>query len=151
MEGGGIQRRSYSTVLVGPSRMLEGSARLLDQSDFHVVASAVSVDGLPLSDLRQHELVLLIHNAGPNVETTLRQVRSFTALHEAGRIAVILGTLAWADVVSLFQAGAHACFPEDGPPRDVFLKSLELLMLGTVSHSPAPRLLAERPLSASAA
>ena len=67
---GGIRRQSYSTVLVGPSGMLDGVSRLLDQSDFHVVASAASVDRLPLSNLPQHEAVLLILDAGSDVETT---------------------------------------------------------------------------------
>jgi DNA-binding NarL/FixJ family response regulator len=123
-------RQPFATVLAGPSRLLlEGLARLLDKSDFQVVGSAVSVDRLPLSDLREHKTVLLILDAGGDIETALRQVRSFTTLHETGRIAVILGALSWADIVSLFQAGAHACFPE-GTAVDVFLKSLELAMLG---------------------
>jgi DNA-binding NarL/FixJ family response regulator len=107
----------------------EGLSYLLDKSDFDIVASAVSVDQLPLGDLQQHKTVLLILDAGGDVETALRQIRSFKMHHEVGRIAVILRALGWADMISLFQAGAHACFPTDAAV-DVFLKSLELVMLG---------------------
>jgi DNA-binding NarL/FixJ family response regulator len=104
-------------------------ARLLDKTDFEVAASAISVDRLVLSDLPQHKAVLLILDAGHDVETALRQVQLFRTLHEAGRIAIFLGTLRWSDILSFFQAGAHACFPES-VTTETLLKSLELVMLG---------------------
>jgi DNA-binding NarL/FixJ family response regulator len=121
---------SFATVLVGSSGLLLGGlARLLDNTHFQVVASAVSVDRLVLSDLSQHQTVLLILDAGRDVETTRRQVQLFKTLHEAGRIAIYGGALRWPDILSFFQAGAHACFPES-VATETFLKSLELVMLG---------------------
>jgi len=121
---------SFATVLVGSSGLLLGGlARVLDNTHFQVVASAVSVDRLVLSDLRQDQSVLLILDAGRDVETALRQVQLFKTLHEAGRIAIYGGALRWPDILSFFQAGAHACFPES-VATETFLKSLELVMLG---------------------
>jgi DNA-binding NarL/FixJ family response regulator len=104
-------------------------SQLLRWTDFQVLASAPGVDQLPRIDSQRHKAVLLILDAGRDLEAALRQVRAFTAIHEAGRIAVVQGTLRWPDVVSFFQAGAHACFPES-VAAETFLKSLELVMLG---------------------
>src|ERR1700730_15455622 len=77
--------RSFATFLVGSSGLLLGGlARLLDNTQFEVVASTVSVDRLVLSGLSQHQAVLLILDAGRDVETALRQVQLFKTLHEAG-------------------------------------------------------------------
>jgi DNA-binding NarL/FixJ family response regulator len=119
-----------ATVLVGRSDLsLEGLARILDKTDFQVVASAASVDHLAPSDVQQHEAVLLILDAGHDVEAAIRQVQLLKQLHAAPRIAVILGEMRPTDIASLFQAGVNACFAE-GATRAIFLKSLELVMLG---------------------
>jgi DNA-binding NarL/FixJ family response regulator len=121
------RHRTYEVVLVGPSGLLlEGLTHILKGTDFQVLASAPSVDQLPSMESKT---VLLILDAGRDMETALGQVRAFASLHYAGRIAVIQGTLRWPDVISLFQAGAHASFTERVAP-EAFLKSLELIMLG---------------------
>ncbi len=123
-------RRTYAAVLIGTSGLLlEGLRRLLERTDFQVVASAPSVDRLPRIEPQLHKGVLLILDAGRDMEAALREVRAFTVLHETGRIAVVQGVLLWPDVVSFFQAGAHACFPES-VAAETLLKSLELVMLG---------------------
>jgi DNA-binding NarL/FixJ family response regulator len=117
-------------MLIGTSGLLlEGLRHLLERTIFHVVGSAPSVDQLPRIEPQPHDGVLLILDAGRDMDMALRQVRAFTALHAAGRIAVVQGILRWPDVVSFFQAGAHACFPES-VAAETFLKSLELVMLG---------------------
>jgi DNA-binding NarL/FixJ family response regulator len=116
-----------ATVLVGPRRSwLDGLARLLEKTAFRVIASAVNVERPVLNDLRYK---LLILDAGHDVETALRKVRLFKALHEAGRIVVILTAPRWADIMSFFNAGAHACLPEN-VATETLLKSLELVILG---------------------
>ena len=105
--------RTFATFLVGSiGLLLGGLVRLLDNTQFQVVASEVSVDQLVLRDLSQDQAVLLILDAGRDVETALRQVQLFKTLHEVGRIAIYGGALRWPDILSFFQAGAHACFPE---------------------------------------
>jgi DNA-binding NarL/FixJ family response regulator len=122
--------RSCATVLVGRSELSrEGLARVLEKTYFRVVASALSVDHLTPSDVQQHEAVLLILDAGQDVEMAKRQVQLFKQLHATAHIAVVTGAIRLADTASLFQAGANACFAE-GATTEVFLKSLELVVLG---------------------
>jgi two-component system nitrate/nitrite response regulator NarL len=120
----------YATVLVGQSNLLlEGLARVLDKTEFWVVARASSVDRLAPIDVQKHKATLLILDAGADVETAIRQVKSFKQLHASPRIAVIIRALLAADIMRLFHAGANACFVE-GASIATFLKALELVMLG---------------------
>jgi len=121
---------SFATVLVGRSALsLVGLARILDKTNFRVVASATNVDHLAPSDVQEHEAVLLILDAGHDVEAAMRQVQLFKQLHATPRIAVIIGAMRLSDMASLFKAGANVCFAEGATP-EIFLKSLELVILG---------------------
>ena len=120
---------SYAAVLVGQSSLLlQGLTRVLEDTDFQVVATWGQVDGAVLPDVQRYKGVVHILQ-GRQIESALRQVRSFRSVNASGRIAVVLDTMRWEDTLSFFEAGAHACFPESVAP-DVFVKSLELIMLG---------------------
>jgi two-component system nitrate/nitrite response regulator NarL len=59
----------------------------------------------------------------------VRQVEAFRRLHGEARIIAVTRAMRMADMALLFRAGANACFAED-VPLPIFLKSLELVMLG---------------------
>ena len=120
----------YATVLVGQSNLLlEGLARILDKTEFQIVARAASVDRLTPTDMQEHKSVLLLLDAGPGVDTAIRQVQSFKQMHAAARIPVVTGALPSADMALLFHAGVNVCFAESASIA-VFLKALKLVMLG---------------------
>jgi len=122
--------RSFATVLIGRSRLLqEGLARILEKTDFQIVASAASVEQLDLIDVQQQQAVLLIVDDTHEAEIAIREMQLFKQAYPASRIAVLTQTDRMTDIASLFQAGANVCFPKTVPPA-IFLKSLELVMLG---------------------
>lgn len=140
-DGGAERPGSFATVLIGCGGLLqEGLSRILDEAGFQVIASATSVDQLPLIDLRQHQGILLIVDARHDAETAIMQVQSFKQLHPDSRVVVLTETDRIADLASLVQAGANAFF-SIGTTSEVLLKTVELTMLGETFLPPT--LLAE--------
>jgi two-component system nitrate/nitrite response regulator NarL len=119
----------HATILVGQSSLsMEATASILDNTEFKVIARAYSVDRLGPGDL-QHKTILLILDDICGVKSAVRQIKAFRQLHRDPRIAVVIRGTRVTDVVSLLQAGANACFDQGILPA-IFLKSLELVMLG---------------------
>src|SRR5438445_2890823 len=125
-----MRQRRFATVLVGPSALLrEGLTRILGAADFRIVASASRVDDLVLTSLSRHQPMLLIIDAGDDLDSAGGQVELFKKRHPAARIAVLADHNQPLDIVSAFRAGANAFFNKLAP-CDAFIKSLELVMLG---------------------
>src|SRR5260370_4238742 len=122
--------QSFATILVGPRALFrEGIACILTEGGFQVVGSASRVSELVQSSMRPDQPALLIVDAGDDVETAIEEIKLIKQERPAARIAVLADSDRNRDLVSLFQAGAHACFSRKATPA-VFLKSLELVMLG---------------------
>jgi hypothetical protein len=120
----------HATMLVGQSSLsMEAIASILDNTEFKVIARACSVDRLAPGDLQRHKTILIILDNGYGVKNALQQIKAFRQLHADPRIAVLTRAPRVADVAMLLHAGANACF-EQGIPPAIFLKSLELVMLG---------------------
>jgi two-component system, NarL family, nitrate/nitrite response regulator NarL len=128
-----MEAASFGTVLIGPSALLrEGLAHILDATDFGVLASASETDISALSSLPQDRPLLLIIEVGRNFEATLAQIEGFKARYPAARVAVLTHPHQphrLPDMVLAFRAGANAYFVNVAT-CDVFIKSLELIMLG---------------------
>jgi len=123
-------RNGFATIVVEPSVFIrEGLARVLGTAQFRVIASADCVEDLVLASLPQHRSMLLIIGAGENPREAIRQIELFRQWHPAGRIAVLGRDWGLSDMMSVFQAGANACFVKIGA-CDVLIKTLELVMLG---------------------
>jgi two-component system nitrate/nitrite response regulator NarL len=123
-------RRSFATVLIGPSALLrEGLSRILSAADFRIIASGSCVNDLVPAVLARHRSILLIVDAGDDLSAAVRQVELFKERHPGGRIVVLADRSQPSNIVSTFRAGAHAYFIKV-TPCDAFIKSLELVMLG---------------------
>jgi two-component system, NarL family, nitrate/nitrite response regulator NarL len=128
--------QTFATVLIGQSRLFrEGLGRLLSARGFQVVGSAPRVDELGQSSVRDDRPVLLILDAGDDMETAIEQLEFIKQRRPSARIAVLADgdQIQTLDLVSLFRAGARAYFARETSP-DAFLKSLELVMLEGVMH-----------------
>jgi DNA-binding NarL/FixJ family response regulator len=120
----------FATVLIGCSGLLqEVLVRILDETDFQVTASADSVDQLAFIDARQYEAILLIVDARHDAESAIMQVQLFKQLYPVSRVAVLTETDRMDDLASLYLAGTNVCF-SNGATLEIFLKSVELAMLG---------------------
>jgi len=121
-------RRSFETVLVGPSALVrEGLTRILCAANFHIVDSVRCIDDADLSSLTQP--ILLIIDSGDDPGAAVEQVGRFKERHSAARIAMLADHYRIDHVVSALKAGADAYFVRV-TNWDAFIKSLELVMLG---------------------
>jgi len=131
------RRESFAAILVGKSVLLrEGLARILRSANFRIIASVSCADDLPPSKPRQpHPLFLIVHT-GNDFDPTLEQIELLRDRHPEARIAVVADHYLLNEMVSAFRAGANSYFV-DVMTCDVFIKSVELVMMGETIFPPA--------------
>jgi two-component system nitrate/nitrite response regulator NarL len=124
-------RNQFATLVVEPNVLIrEGLVRVLDATQFRVVASASCVEDLGLASFPQRRSILLmLVGTGENPRAAVTQIELFRNRYPAGRIAVLADRWNLSEMVSVFRAGANACFAQFGT-CDILIKSLELVMLG---------------------
>jgi DNA-binding NarL/FixJ family response regulator len=116
-----------ATILIGQNGLfLEGLKHILDKTDFDVLAVQSTAEQLHLA---QHQTTLLVVDAAREAQTTIRQVELFKQRRPDAFVVVLIDTDRMTEITLLFQAGANACVAR-GISSSVFLKSLELVMLG---------------------
>jgi DNA-binding NarL/FixJ family response regulator len=131
------QRQSFAIILVGKSILLrEGLARILRSANFRILASALCADELMPSKLQQHQPLFLVVHTGDDVGAAVEQIELFRDQHPDSRIAIVADHYRLGDLVSAFRAGARGYFV-DVMACDVFIKSIELLMMGETILPPA--------------
>ena len=125
-----LKRRPLATILVGPSALFrEGLSRILRGADFRILASTERIDSLAISVLLQHDPLLLIIDAGSDLDSTTKSIQYFKKQSPGGRIAVLVEDYQLEEAFTVYRAGANACFSKLGS-CDAFVKSLQLIILG---------------------
>jgi DNA-binding NarL/FixJ family response regulator len=131
------RRRSFATILVGKSILLrEGIARILRSANFRILASVSCADNLPLSKLQQQRPLFLIVHTGDDFDAAIEQIELFRDQYPGGRIAIVADRYRLNELLSAFRAGANGYFA-DVMTCDVFIKSMELVMMGETIFPPA--------------
>jgi DNA-binding NarL/FixJ family response regulator len=131
------RRDLFSIVLVGKSHLVrEGLARILRASDFRIRASVSSADDLLQSKPQLHRPLFLIVRTGKDFDATVEQIELFRDRHPDGRVAILADDYRLDELVSAFRAGANGYFV-DVMTCDVFVRSLELVMMGETIFPPA--------------
>ena len=125
-----MRRQSFATVLIGKNILVrEGIARILRAEHFRILASVSCVDDLP-SKLQSHQLLFLIVHAGDDFDLAVEQIEILREISiRAARIAIVADHYRLDEMVSAFRAGASGYFV-DVMTCDVFIKSIELVMMG---------------------
>jgi two-component system, NarL family, nitrate/nitrite response regulator NarL len=117
-------------VIVGPSELLrEGLTRILSAASYRILASSISVETLALPSISQHRPILLVIDAGRDLTAAIEQIGVFKVRRPYSRVVVIGDSVASAEAISAFEAGANVYFPMDAP-FNRFIKLLDLAMLG---------------------
>ncbi len=131
------RRQSFATILVGKSILLrEGLARILRSANFRILASVSSADDLlPSKFPTQQPLLLIVHTSG-DLDAALEQIDLFKEHHPAGRVVIVADHYRLRELLAAFRAGANGYFV-DIMKCDVFVKSLELVMMGETIFPPA--------------
>jgi DNA-binding NarL/FixJ family response regulator len=131
------QRQSFTIILVGKSILLrEGLARILRAANFRILASVSCADDLLPSKVQLHQPLFLVVHTGDDFDTAVEQIELFRGQHPGGRIAIVADHYRLCELVSAFRAGANGYFV-DVMACDVFIKSIELVMMGETIFPPA--------------
>ena len=131
------RQQSFATVLIGKSVLIrEGIARILRAANFRTFASVSCADDLPSGMLQPHQLLFLIVHTGDDFDVVLEQIELLRDNHPSARIAIVADHYRLDELVSAFRAGANGYFV-DVMTCDVFIKSIELVMMGETIFPPA--------------
>jgi DNA-binding NarL/FixJ family response regulator len=131
------RQQSFATFIVGKSVLIrEGIARILSAANFRTLASVSSADNLSPHKLQSHPSLVLIVHAGDDFEAAVEQIELLRERHPKARIAVVADHYRLDEMVSAFRAGASGYFI-DVMTCDVFVKSVELVMMGETIFPPA--------------
>src|SRR6202022_691978 len=132
-----LRQQSFATVLIGKSVLIrEGIARILRAANFRTTASVSCADEFPPGTLQPHQLLFLIVHTGDDFDVVLEQIELLRDNHPSARIAIVADHYRLDELVSAFRAGANGYFV-DVMTCDVFIKSIELVMMGETIFPPA--------------
>ncbi len=130
-------RQTFATILVGKSILLrEGIARILHAANFRILASVARVEDLLPRKISQSRPLFLVIHTGDDFDAAVEQIELFRDQHPGGRIAIVADHYRLVEMVSAFRAGANGYFA-DVMTCDVFIKSIELMMMGETIFPPA--------------
>ena len=132
------RRHSFGTVLVGKSSLLrEGFAKILRPANIRILASVACANDLLASKIQPHQALFLIVHTGDDFDTAVEQIEILRDRYLDGRFAVVADRYQPNELVSAFRAGATGYFSVDVINCDVFIKSMELVMMGETVFPPA--------------
>src|ERR1700687_3201589 len=131
------RRQSFATILVGKSILLrEGLAKILRSANFRILASVSCADDVLPSKLQPHQPLFLVVHTGDDFDAAVEQIELFRDQYPGGRMAIVADHYRLGELVSSFRAGANGYFA-DVMTCDVFIKSMELVMMGETIFPPA--------------
>src|SRR5260221_7632108 len=131
------RRQFFATILVGKSILLrEGLARILRSANFRILALVSCADDLLPSKLQPQQPLFLVVHTGEDFDAAVEQIELLREHHPSGRIAIVADHYRLGELVSAFRAGANGYFV-DIMTCDVFIKSMELVMIGETVFPPA--------------
>src|SRR5437016_575693 len=136
-EGPVRQRQSFAIILIGKSILLrEGLARILRSANFRILAAVSCADDLLPSKRHLHQPLFLVVHTGDDFDAAVEQIELFRDQHPGARIAIVADHYRLDELVLAFRAGANGYFV-DVMACDVFIKSIELVMMGETVFPPA--------------
>jgi DNA-binding NarL/FixJ family response regulator len=133
-----MRRQQFvAVILVGKSILhREGLAKILRSANFRIHASASCASDLRQRKIQTHRPLLLIAHTGDDFDSVVEQIDFFRTRYPGGRIAIMADHYQPSELVSAFRAGAHGYFI-GVMSCDVFIKSIELVMMGETVFPPA--------------
>src|SRR5580698_7297121 len=131
------KQQSFATILVGKKILLrEGLAKILHSANFRILASVSCADDLVPGKLQLQQPLFLVVHTGNDFDVAIEQIELLRDQYPGGRIAIVADHYRLGELVSAFRAGANGYFV-DVMTCDVFIKSMELVMMGETIFPPA--------------
>ena len=132
-----MRKSSFATVVIGRNSLRkDGLAEFLRSADFGIVSSVTCADDLCAGRLQKRQLLFLIVNTSDDFEAAVEQIELLRSRYPRGCVAVVADRYRLNELVAAFRAGANGYFV-DVTSCDVFIKSLELVMMGEAVFPPA--------------
>jgi len=131
-------RRQFSsgTILIGRDSLLrQGLAKILHSANFRITSSVSCADELLASKGLPRQLLFLIFHVGDDFHAAIKQIELVRTRHPGGSIGVVTDRYRLEELTSAFRSGASGYFV-DAMNCDVFIKSLELMMMGETVFPP---------------
>ncbi len=130
------RRFSSGTILIGRNSLLrEGLAKILHSANFRVTAWVSCADDLLTSKGLPRQLLFLIFHIGSDIDATIKQIELIRNRHPGGTIGIVTDRYRLEELILAFRSGASGYFV-DVMTCDVFIKSLELMMMGETIFPP---------------
>ena len=130
------RRFSSGTILIGKNSLLrEGLAKILHSANFRITASVSCADDLLTSKGLPHQLLFLIFHIGDDIDAAIKQIQLIRNRHPSGSIGIVTDRYRLEELILAFRSGANGYFV-DVMTCDVFIKSLELMMMGETVFPP---------------
>jgi DNA-binding NarL/FixJ family response regulator len=124
------------TILIGKNSLLkEGLAKILHSANFRITASVSCADDLLTSKGLPPQLLFLIFHIGDAFDAAIKQIELIRNRHPGGNIGIVTDRYRLEELVLAFRSGANGYFV-DVMSCDVFIKSLELMMMGETVFPP---------------
>lgn len=131
------KRALFEVILLGKSTLFkEGLGRILKGADFRVIGSVETAAEVSSLKPRSGGGALLIFHSNDGADYTRDQLEEALELAPGARIAVVTDRYRLHELLSAMRAGAHGYFV-DIMTCDLFVKSLELIMMGQTIYPPA--------------
>jgi two-component system, NarL family, nitrate/nitrite response regulator NarL len=131
------RRRSLVTIVVGRNSLRkDGFIQFLRSADFGSVVSVTSADNLYDSKIQKRQLLFLIIHTGDDFQVAVEQIEPLKRRYPDGRVVVIADRYRLNELAAAFRAGANGYFVDVTSP-EVFIKSIELVMMGETVFPPA--------------
>jgi DNA-binding NarL/FixJ family response regulator len=128
---------SSATIIIGKSSLLrEGLTKILHSANFRILTSVPCADDLLASKTIPHQLLFLMVHTGDNFDAAIKQIELVRKRYPGGKIAIVSDRYRLDELVSAFRSGANGYFV-DVMACDVFIKSLELVVMGETVFPPA--------------
>ncbi|CCE05593.1 Transcriptional regulatory protein [Bradyrhizobium sp. STM 3843] len=131
------RRYVFETALVGKTSLLkEGIAEILRSANFRILTSVSCANELPASKAQPCQQLFLVVHTGGDFGSTIEQVELIRRQRPGGRIAIVSDRYRLDELASAFRAGVNGYFV-DVMTSHIFIKSLELVMMGETVFPPA--------------
>jgi two-component system nitrate/nitrite response regulator NarL len=114
----------------------DGLIQFLRSADFGTVTSVTSADDLCASRIQSGQVLYVIVHTGDDFEAAVEQIEPLRSRHSDGRVVMVADRYCLNGSTAAFRAGANGYFVDVTSP-DVFIKSIELVMMGETVFPPA--------------
>jgi DNA-binding NarL/FixJ family response regulator len=131
-------RRQFSsgTILIGKDSLLrQGLAKILHSANFRITSSVACADELLTGKGLPRQLLFLIFHIGDDFHAAIKQIELIRNRHPGGNIGIVTDRYRLEELISAFRSGASGYFV-DAMNCEVFIKSLELMMMGETVFPP---------------